>query len=392
MEPLALYVHIPFCVQKCGYCDFNAYAGMDRLKPAYHRAILAELDGWAEVLRARTLTSVSFGGGTPGESAPADLVAILDRARGLEGDSDRQAEISLEANPGTISLEALAALVDGGFNRISLGAQSFDPVELRFLDRVHSPEAIGASVANARRAGFRSIGLDLMYGLPGQSGQSWRTNVERGLALGIDHVSCYALTVEEGTPLEFAVRRGEVDTPDADLAADMYEAAELLLADAGFRHYEISNWARPGHESRHNLVYWRGGDYLGVGAGAHGFLSGERYENTAHPRAYVERAAAGGPFAATCDRYVPPRATAMLDWLETHLRLLDGFSLADFTESFAETLEAVAGPVIADCETLGLLEPALVDGAPGLRLTPRGRLLHSEVCARLLARLQPAGA
>jgi oxygen-independent coproporphyrinogen-3 oxidase len=271
-------------------------------------------------------------------------------------------------------------------DRVSFGAQSFAPAELRFLDRLHSPHATAASVANARRAGIASVGLDLMYGLPGQSLGEWRASLQAALALQADHISCYALTVEDGTPLARRVDRGDVAAPDPDAAASMYELAEDTLAAAGFRHYELSNWARPRHESRHNLVYWTGGDYLGIGAGAHGFLDGERYENVAHPRAYVERLCGGrsGPRPAVLDSYHPAGATAAVDWLEARLRLADGFEWAAF--DFGPEVNAAVTAVLDEAAQFGLVERA---GATGdiVRLTRRGRLLHGELCARLLARL-----
>ena len=382
---LAVYVHIPFCVVKCGYCDFNAYANLDGLKPAYAGALRSDLESWSDVLLGAAVHSISFGGGTPGEFPPADLVATVEVVRRL-GSIEPGAEISLEANPGTTDEASLRLLVCGGFNRVSFGAQSLDPAELRFLDRVHSPQAVTASVANARTAGFASVGLDLIYGLPGQSLDSWVRSLRAALELRPDHLSCYALTVEEGTPLGLAVARGRVAEPDPDAAATMYETTEDLLDGAGYRHYEISNWALPGHESRHNRTYWEGGDYVGIGAGAHGFIAGERYENHSHPRRYIGSAedvsSTARPFVAAS--YVPAVVSAMSDWLETHLRLVDGFDIRTFESAFGIALGTVAGPPLEQCEGFGLL---VVDGHR-LRLTPRGRLLHTEVCARVLAHLQ----
>ncbi|MGD9934034.1 MAG: radical SAM family heme chaperone HemW [Dehalococcoidia bacterium] len=382
---LAVYVHIPFCVVKCGYCDFNAYANLDGLKPAYAGALVADIESWSDVLAGVPVHSVSFGGGTPGEFPPGDLVATVEVVRRLASIAS-EAEISLEANPGTTDEASLRLLVHGGFNRVSFGAQSLDPSELRFLDRVHSPQAVTASVVNARTAGFASVGLDLIYGLPGQSLDSWVHSLRAALALRPDHLSCYALTVEDATPLGLAIARGRVAEPDPDSAATMYETTEELLADAGYRHYEISNWALPGNESRHNRTYWEGGDYLGIGAGAHGFVAGERYENHSHPRRYIAAGEPSGqlhrPFVASS--YVPTVVSAMSDWLETHLRLVAGFDIREFESSFGVALDTVAGPPLAQCEEFGLLARK----RHRLCLTPRGRLLHSEVCARVLVHLQ----
>ena len=382
-RPLAVYVHVPFCVRVCGYCDFNTYAGMDGVKDAYAAAAVAEIGAWAERIgmEGRAVTSIAFGGGTPGEMAPESLVAIIKAVRAAAPLAP-DAEVGIEANPGTTSGPALRALAEAGVNRVSFGAQSFAAAELAFLDRVHTPEATAASVQLAREARIAGVNLDLMYGLPGQTPAAWEATLERALALAPDHLSLYALTVEPDTPLAARVECGEVVPLDGDAVAAMYERAADRLAAAGFRHYELSNWARPGHESRHNRVYWTGGDYLGIGAGAHGFLGGERIENVAHPRAYVEAVRRTGRAVASAVR--PDRATAMCDWLALRLRLVEGFAPAEFAAAFGESLEAAAGPPLADCRAAGLLEEA----GGRLRLTPRGRLLHSEVAVRVLLYLR----
>ena len=380
-RPLAVYVHIPFCVRVCGYCDFNTYAGMDGVKDAYTAAVVAEIEAWAPRIAGREVASLSFGGGTPGEMAAGSLVAIIDAVRAAAPLAP-DAEISLEANPGTTSAPALRDLARAGVNRISFGAQSFDASELAFLDRVHTPEATAASLHLARETGIRSVNLDLMYGLPGQTPAAWQATLQRALDLAPDHLSLYALTVEPGTPLDGRVERGEVTPLDPDAVAAMYEDAADRLAASGYRQYELSNWARPGHESRHNLVYWTWGDYLGIGAGAHGFLDGERFENVAHPRAYLDAVRREGRAIAGAVR--PDPATSMSDWLALRLRLVEGFHPAEFATTFGEPLEAAAGPPLAACRAAGLLE-----GSGGrLRLTPRGRLLHNEVAVQVMLHLQ----
>lgn len=391
---LAVYVHIPFCTVKCGYCDFNAYAGMDALKGAYGRALLAEVHAWHELLADARVHSISFGGGTPGEFPAAAIGALIDAVKRLTM-VDADAEVSIEANPGTVTAQYLAEIRQAGVTRLSLGVQSFATDELQFLDRIHSPEAAAEAVLLARDAGFASISLDLIYGIPGQQLSSWAATLDRAAELGPDHLSCYALTVEEGTPLAARVAAGDVPPPDPDVAATMYEHARSRLAAAGFHQYELSNWAQPGHASRHNLVYWTGGDYLGLGAGAHGFVRGWRYENVSHPRAYIAAVQDGCraglphlPGTAIASASQPPRVTAMFDWLETCLRLVEGVDLARFAETFGTSIDAVAGSAVAECVSAGLL--ARSRGL--LRLTPRGQLLHSEVCARLLIALEESGA
>lgn len=384
-EPLAVYVHIPFCTIKCGYCDFNAYAGLDDLKDAYARALLREAEAAAPLLARRTISSVGFGGGTPGEFPASHIAALLDLLRSVAPFEPR-AEVTLEVNPGTSSPPYLRALRAAGVTRLSIGAQTFHPAELAFLDRIHSPEATAATVAAARDAGFESVGLDLIYGLPGQPFDAWLASLEAALRLQPDHLSCYALTIEEGTPLAARIARGEIESPDPDLAADMYEAASDRLEAAGYRQYELSNWARPGHESGHNRAYWADRDYLALGAGAHGYLAGERYENIAHPRAYiaaVEAAPPGQPRPALARVTTPPPPAQVADWLTLRLRLLEGFVPAEFERRWTVPLDAAAGPVLRELAEAGLLELA-----PRVRLTARGRLLHGEIAARLLVHLE----
>lgn len=384
MNGVSVYVHIPFCTIKCGYCDFNAYAGMDNLKDAYREAVLAETAASRPLLAGRAITTVAFGGGTPGEIPGSHIAAVI-AAMGAAAPFAADAEVSLEANPGTTGATQLRELAAAGVNRVSFGAQSFDAGELRFLDRIHSPEAIEQSVENARAAGIPSVGLDLIYGLPGQSPETFAASLDRAIDLGVDHISLYALTVEEGTMLARRVESGQVEPRDPDDVAAQYELATDVLAAAGFEQYEISNWARPGHRSRHNQVYWTGGDYLALGAGAHGYLDGERYENVAHPRAYIarlEQARPGDARPALQRAYRPDVATAIFDWVTLALRRLEGFEPRAFQDRFGRSLDAVLGEPLAEAEAAGVLSR---DG--NVRITRSGRLLHGEISVRILAHL-----
>jgi oxygen-independent coproporphyrinogen-3 oxidase len=383
--PLAVYIHIPFCTVKCGYCDFNAYAGMDALKEEYMAAIAAEIRAAAPLLRGRTVATVAFGGGTPSEVPVPGIAAALDAIRSA-APLAHDAEVSLEANPGTTDSAHLRGLRAAGVTRISFGAQSFDSGELAFLDRIHSPEATTAAVALAREAGLESVGLDLIYALPGQSLTAWTATLDRAIALRPDHISTYALTVEDGTPLGHRVAAGRVTPLDGDAAADMYESAASILATAGYSQYELSNYALAGHESRHNRIYWTDGDYLAIGAGAHGYLAGERYENVAHPRLYIERVATAREHdarPALLSAYTPDPATAMFDWVTLALRLTAGFAPAAFEARFGRRLDDALGEPLSACEQAGLV----VRTGSDVRLTPRGRLLHAEVAVQLLAHL-----
>jgi len=384
VTPLAVYVHIPFCTVKCGYCDFNAYAGLDHLKPGYAGALRSELGAWGARLAGRPVTSIFFGGGTPGEVPASHIAAVLDAAR-AQFPIARDCEVSIEINPGSTGPIALQELRGAGVTRVSVGVQRLNAGGLRFLDRIHSPEAAVATVHNAMAAGFDDVSLDLMYGLPGETLADWQRTLNVALALAPQHLSAYALTIEEGTPLARRVARGEVTPADADLVADMYDHAREALREAGWEHYEISNFARPGHRSRHNQVYWRGGDYLGIGAGAHGYVDGVRYENIAHPAAYIERASAPDADGfALAGAYRPNRTMGMADWLEARLRLLEGFQLEEFEHRFGERLLEMTGPTVAELRDAGALELA----GSCLRLGSRGLLLHSEVVVRLLIALE----
>lgn len=384
MKPLSVYVHIPFCTIKCGYCDFNAYAGMDALKRAYGEALVAEVRANGPLFAGRSVRSVGFGGGTPGEVPASDIAAVLDAIRAA-APIEPGAEVTLEANPGTIDGASLRELRAAGVTRLSIGAQSFHTHELRFLDRIHSPEANAAGVELARQAGFERISLDLIYGLPGQALAEWDATLRRAIELKPGHISTYALTVEPGTPLARRVDRGEVVPLDDDAVADLYEHASKVLGAAGYEQYEISNWAWPGHESRHNSVYWTDGEYMAIGAGAHGYVDGERYENVAHPREYIAAATRveGGTRPAMASSYRPEGPRAMSDWLSLRLRLLHGFEAREFAAKFGRELGEAVGPVLEDCRAAGVLELE-----PRVRLTTAGRLLHGEIAARFLAHLE----
>ena len=292
MIPAGLYVHVPFCLTRCGYCDFNTYAGLGHLAKAYVGALVREAElhtaGWAEV----PFVSVFLGGGTPTTLEPRVLGDLLERLRGLFAVA-ADAEVTVEANPDTVDERSVAELRARGVTRLSLGVQSFDPAVLAALERLHPAASARAAFAAARRAGFDDVNLDLIYGAAGETPASWRRTLEEAAALGPDHVSAYALTIEPGTPLGRRVAAGLVPPPDPDLQAEMYALGCSLLGEAGLEHYEVSNWARPGRRCVHNLGYWEGRPYLGLGAGAHSYRDGRRWWNVRHPARYVEEASAG---------------------------------------------------------------------------------------------------
>ena len=335
-----VYVHVPYCTSRCGYCDFNTYVAPEAERVGFAALAVAELEQAARVLRG-PVDTVFFGGGTPTLLPPADLVGILraiDERLGLAPG----AEVTTEANPETVDPAALTALRAGGCTRISLGMQSAAPHVLAALDRVHTPGRAAAAAREARAAGFDHVSLDLIYGTPGETDADWRTSLETALGAGPDHVSAYALTVERGTALHARVRRGELPAPDDDVLADRYATADAVLSEAGFRWYEISNWARPGGECRHNLGYWRGGDWWGVGPGAHSQVRGERWWNVRRPADYAARLAAGASPAAGGERLDAP--TRAFERLMLGIRLAEGLRLDSAPEGLVDDgLLAVSG-------------------------------------------------
>jgi putative oxygen-independent coproporphyrinogen III oxidase len=285
-EAAGLYVHIPFCLTRCGYCDLNTYAGLGHLSGRYVDALQAEADHRAPPWSGVSFASLFLGGGTPTTLPAASIQSLLEHFRSVF-DLLPGAEITTEANPDTVGEDYLSALRDVGVTRLSFGVQSFDVQVLRALERIHSPDSARAAFHAARRAGFDDVNVDLIYGANGESSESWQRTVTEAVDLGPEHVSCYALTIEPATSLGRKVAASLVAPPDPDLQAEMYEVACATLAEAGYEHYEISNWARPGHRSVHNLGYWQGRSYLGLGAGAHSFRQAVRWWNVRPPQRYL---------------------------------------------------------------------------------------------------------
>ncbi len=394
MASISLYLHVPFCHTRCHYCDFNTYAGMLGHRESYVATLAQEirLAGMRARLAdgsPRRCRTIFFGGGTPSLLTTEQVDGLLGAARQAFAVDD-DAEITLEANPGTVEYGRLDALRAVGVNRLSMGAQSFDADLLRWMGRIHSPEEIETAFAAARQAGFTSINLDFIFALPGQSQATWADTLEHALALGPEHLSLYSLIVEEGTPLFSWVRDGQVIPADDDTAADMYEYAIGRLADAGYSQYEISNWALPGHECRHNLTYWRNLPYIGLGAGAHSFYAGHRFAEARPIAGYIARVRAAVesgadeadalPAGAIVDDEIISPALEMAETAIVGLRLNAGISRGEFAARFRRQFEQVFDGRLADVRTLGLLETV----GDRIRLTEHGRLLGNEVFARLL--------
>jgi len=412
IPPYSLYLHIPFCTHRCAYCDFNTYAGQEDLIPAYVDALCKEIDFAGARLpspfrrgaEGEVAHTIFFGGGTPSLLSPKQFEAIFNSIRGNFTLTD-EAEITIEANPGTVSYENLLELRKIGINRISYGVQSANTEELRMLERAHNFFDVIEAVTSARKAGFDNLNLDLIYGLPEQTLQTWQTTVKRILDLHSEHISAYALTLEHGTPFGRWSSKGLLPLPDPDLAAEMYEWASETFETNGYVQYEISNWAKdlassgaerrrdahtcPSFACRHNLQYWRGLPYLAFGAGAHGYSNGYRYSNALRIKTYIDRLTScpitnyDFPLTpATVNQHKQTLTDDMSEFMMTGLRLTgEGVSDEEFQGRFGQSMREVYGKEIEELLKLGLIE----NGAGGrIKITKHGRLLGNQVFMRFV--------
>lgn len=385
-ESLSLYLHIPFCRHRCSYCDFNTYTSLLDLREVYADALIAEI-GQVGRYKKRKVHTIFFGGGTPSLMSSEDLGRIL-TAVSTHFTLSPDAEISMEANPGTVDYAYLAAVRELGINRLSFGVQSVIPSELALLEREHDFETVITAVEAARLAGIDNLNLDLIYGVPGQTLTSWETSVRTLLDLDPTHLSLYCLTIEPGTPMQRWLHNGRIPPPDPDLAADQYELASGIMAEQGYLQYEISNWAKPDRWCQHNLTYWRNGDYLGLGAGAHGQAAGMRYEIVKQPRVYIRRLldAANQPpeyplSTAVARHHQVTREEAISDTVITQLRLLrEGLDLTAFAQRFGQSLFDIYPDTLAQLTDWGLIHVH----QDHLLLTEKGRFLSNQVFYRLL--------
>ena len=294
---LAFYIHIPYCVKRCGYCDFNTYTpaelkistGLEQISNSYIDLLLQEIDSVREqIVGEITVPSIFFGGGTPSLMQPNDIGRVISKIKKVF-DLPLKSEITLECNPDTVTKDSLENFKKVGINRVSFGMQSAVPHVLATLDRTHKPENLAQATTWANKVGISEISVDLIYGTPGESITDWQTSIDSALALPITHISAYALIIEEGTKLAAQIKRGEVPEVDDDLVADKYLIADEAFKEAGFEWYELSNWSKPGSESKHNMAYWNGDNWWGAGPGAHSHLNGKRFWNVKHPNLYKER-------------------------------------------------------------------------------------------------------
>ncbi|MFH0941477.1 MAG: radical SAM family heme chaperone HemW [Chloroflexota bacterium] len=372
---IALYIHVPFCRRKCPYCAFVSYEHREADIPRYLSALKKELEQRAGGER---VSSVYFGGGTPSLLPAEYLGDIISTIRSLFV-VDEAAEITIEANPGTINQAYLASIRPVGVNRLSLGVQSLNDRELGLLGRVHAAaEAIDA-VKLARGSGFDNLNIDLIYGLPGQSLPDWQMTLSQALAMTPEHLSLYALSLEPGTPLRQAIENKSLPAIETDMSADQYELAEDLLAEHGYRHYEISNWARPGRECRHNLAYWLNQPYLGAGVAAHSYLDGHRLANTRSLDKYLTDFSGKSPPLPEMDEAISPELE-LAETIILGLRRCEGIDINTMTQQFDIDIRTRYQKPFEEMTGAGLLEQT----GERIRLTRRGRLLGNEVFWRFL--------
>jgi oxygen-independent coproporphyrinogen-3 oxidase len=381
--PLSLYLHIPFCSVKCSYCAFNTYTNLEALIEPFTDALIREIQ---LVGHGQRVGTIFFGGGTPSLLTPAQFERIM-QAIYSAFSVDADAEISLEANPADLSRPYLTALRETGLNRISIGMQSANANELALFNRRHDNDAVVRAVSAARLAGFDNLNLDLIYGVPHQTLFSWETTLGQAIALQPEHLSLYALGIEDGTHMKAWVERGRLPAPDDDLAADMYDLATEMLGAAGYVQYEISNWAKPGRECRHNLQYWRSWDYLGLGPGAHGYANGVRYSVILSPQRYIKglsEAAGECPYPLTPvmdEAATLTREAEIAEALIMGLRLTnEGVSRAAFLARFGADLVDLHRDVIDKYVGYGLLT---VDDER-VRITSQGRMLSNMIFRELV--------
>jgi len=392
-QGIGLYVHIPFCQTKCSYCDFNTYERIEDQIPNYVTALTNEIKAWSDLLSQPVVHTIFLGGGTP-SYLPVDNIKHILSTIHSSYKVYESAEITLECNPGDITLERASGWSDAKVNRVSMGVQSFNDGLLALLGRRHTAHEAKQAFHTLRKAGFNNQSLDLIYGLPHQSASQWSDTLNEAIALGPDHISLYSLQIEEGTPLAVDVKKGRYPIPDDDLAAEMYEEAQRKLKANGFTQYEISNWAKPGMKSQHNIIYWLNEPYLGVGAGAHSWLEGQRFFNLKSPTRYVT--AMGNnyteinkdPIATMQTPFGPVEqvnvTTAAIDIGETMMmgmRLNAGVSHKRFEKRFGTPLDKIFPKELNRLVALGLVEIT----TEGVRLTDKGRLLGNEVFAEFIS-------
>lgn len=375
--PASVYIHIPFCTNKCHYCDFNSYVLKGQPVMDYLDALEREMERTASLVPPGRIDTIFVGGGTPTVLLPDQMESFLRRVRTYFPNWADGMEFTMEANPGTTDPDKLAAMKEGGVNRLSFGVQSFDNGLLERIGRIHNTDDVYRSLDNARAAGFTNLSIDLMFGLPGQTAELLRASVERALELQLPHYSIYSLKVEENTLFHTLYERGELPLPEEEEEYEMFLIILEQMRAAGYEQYEISNFARPGFDSRHNSAYWLNRSYYGLGAGAHGYMRGVRHVNIKGIQPYIEATRGGLPIL---ERHEVEPPEAMEDFMMVGLRLLRGVSGEEFAAQFGIGLEEVFGGVLHRLVAKGLLERT----ERGYRLTKEGLPLGNEVFAEFL--------
>ena len=378
METISLYIHIPLCVKKCAYCDFASFSGRMGQRDRYVQAVCREIRAQAAFFGRRAVATIFFGGGTPTLLAGGQVQEIMDTVRACF-DILPDAEISMEGNPGTLMMENLRAYRVAGVNRLSLGVQSMDDALLAAIGRIHTAEEAEAAVCMAREAGFENLNLDLMYGLPGQTAEQWKDTLQKAIALAPDHLSCYSLILEEGTELYDSVQEGTcAPLPDEDEMERMDALTSRLLREAGYAQYEVSNYAKPGRQCRHNIVYWECLPYLGVGLGAHSDMDGGRFYNPESWEGYLSMAESGGrPRQAEGNNSLEER---MFERMMMGLRQTRGVDKARFARDFGKDIAEVWPKTIEEMTGRNLMD----SNKERIFLTQRGMQVMNGVLVALM--------
>ena len=375
--PRAVYIHIPFCTNKCFYCDFNSYVVQGQPVMDYLRALEREMEMTVSRHPADRIDSIFVGGGTPTVLTPEQMAYFLRSVMDYFGARSSGCEFTMEANPGTTDSEKLAVMREGGVNRISFGVQSFDNRLLKTIGRIHDTDDVYRSIENARRAGFDNLSIDLMLGLPNQTAADFEATLAEALRLGLEHYSAYSLKIEENTLFYTLYQKNELPLPEEEEELNMYLAAIRKMKDAGYEQYEISNFAKPGRSSRHNQAYWRNQAYYGLGAGAHGYISGMRHVNIKGVQAYIEACKSGLPIKET---HRVSRREAMEDFMMVGLRMLSGVTDEAFRAQFGVRISDVFEPQLKK-----LVENGLLIAEEGrYRLSEQGVLFGNEVFGAFL--------
>ena len=392
-NPFALYIHIPFCTSKCPYCDFNSYEwekfseSRTTLEQRYVQSLLKELAHYSSSAdwNQRRISTIFFGGGTPSLLSSDSILAILNSIREqfvLAPD----AEITLEANPGSVSeklaVDRLAGFREAGVNRISFGVQSFNPEKLKFLGRLHTPEDTLGAVDNIKLAGFKNFNIDLIFGCAGETAQSWLNDLERAITLNPNHLSCYSLTIEPGTVFGKLHQLGNLPTLDETTSAELFSLTCETLAQSDYNRYEISNFAKPDFECRHNINYWQGNDYLGLGAGAHSFCGpNRRWINLPGPIHYIDSVNESGHAATRCEEV--DRTQRGIELLLLSLRTANGVDLTRFEDETGSSLTLAQKSAVERLQSQSLVEFAAIANRPHLKLTEKGFLFADEILKAL---------